>query len=102
MGGLCRNSRKGCDSNRWLARHWSCDRHRTLCAGANVAFSFSKNKEMADELVAEVAAPAAAQWLPDGRHRCHGAEQMVRSVKSEFGSVDYLVNNAGITAIIII
>ncbi|HEV8485109.1 MAG TPA: 3-oxoacyl-[acyl-carrier-protein] reductase [Blastocatellia bacterium] len=66
--------------------------------GANVAFSFSKNKEMADELVAEVAASGrrAIAFQTDVTDAA-GAEQMVRSVKSEFGSVDYLVNNAGIT-----
>ena len=66
--------------------------------GANVAFSFSKNKEMADELVAEVAASGrrAMAFQADATDAA-GAEQMVRTVKSEFGSVDYLVNNAGIT-----
>ena len=66
--------------------------------GANVAFSFSKNKEMADELVAEVAVSGrrAMAFQTDATDAA-GAEQMVRSVKSEFGSVDYLVNNAGIT-----
>ena len=66
--------------------------------GANVAFSFTKNKEMADELVAEVTASGrrALAFQTDVTDAA-GAEQMVRSVKSEFGSVDYLVNNAGIT-----
>src|SRR6185295_1863206 len=66
--------------------------------GANVAFSFTRNKEMADELVAEVAASGrrALAFQTDVTDAA-GAEQMVRSVKSEFGSVDYLVNNAGIT-----
>ena len=66
--------------------------------GANVAFSFSKNKEMADELVAEVAASGrrAMAFQADATDAA-GAEQMVRTVKSELGSVDYLVNNAGIT-----
>ena len=66
--------------------------------GANVAFSFTRNKEMADELVAEVAASGrrAVAFQTDVTDAA-GAEQMVRSVKSEFGSVDYLVNNAGIT-----
>ena len=66
--------------------------------GANVAFSFNKNKEMAEELVAEVAVSGrrAMAFQTDATDAA-GAEQMVRSVKSEFGSVDYLVNNAGIT-----
>src|SRR5437660_3990222 len=66
--------------------------------GANVAFNFAKNREMAGELVAEIE--------KEGGHAlgCQAdvtdfvsAEAMVKSVKSEFGSVDYLVNNAGIT-----
>ena len=66
--------------------------------GASVAFSFTRNKEMADELVAEVTASGrrALAFQTDVTDAA-GAEQMVRSVKSEFGSVDYLVNNAGIT-----
>src|SRR6185436_13160279 len=66
--------------------------------GANVAFSFSKNKEMADELVAEVAASGrrAIAFQTDVTD-AGGAEEMVRAVKTEFGSVDYLINNAGIT-----
>jgi 3-oxoacyl-[acyl-carrier protein] reductase len=66
--------------------------------GANVAFNFAKNRVMADELVAEIE--------KEGGHAlgCQAdvtdfvsAEAMVKSVKSEFGSVDYLVNNAGVT-----
>ena len=66
--------------------------------GANVAFSFTKNRELADELAAEVeAAGRRALTFQTDVTDADGAEQMVRSVKSEFGSVDYLVNNAGIT-----
>ena len=66
--------------------------------GAAVAFTFSKNQEMADNLVAEIQnaggrARAFQGDVADGK----SAEEMVRAVKSEFGSVDYLVNNAGIT-----
>ena len=66
--------------------------------GANVAFSYSKNKEMADELVAEVEASGrrALAFQTDAADAA-AAEQMVRSVKEALGSVDYLVNNAGIT-----
>src|ERR1041384_4152256 len=65
--------------------------------GANVAFNFTKNREMADQLVAEI--------QNDGGHAhafqvdvtdFNAAESIVKAVKREFGSVDYLVNNAGI------
>ena len=66
--------------------------------GANIAFSFTKNSELADEVVKEVEsagrrALAFQADVSDGE----AAEKMVRAVKAEFGSVDYLVNNAGIT-----
>ena len=66
--------------------------------GANVAFSFTKNKEMADQLIAEIEGGGrrALAFQADVADSA-AAEQMVRSVKSELGSVDYLVNNAGIT-----
>ena len=72
---------------------------RELAArGASVAFSFTKNREMADHLVAELqsagkrAMPFQADVTDFG-----AAEAMVKAVKGELGSVDYLVNNAGIT-----
>jgi 3-oxoacyl-[acyl-carrier protein] reductase len=66
--------------------------------GASVAFSFSKNREMADQLVEEIqnAGGRALSFQSDVTDSA-AAETMVKTVKSEFGSVDYLVNNAGIT-----
>jgi 3-oxoacyl-[acyl-carrier protein] reductase len=66
--------------------------------GANVAFSFSKNKALADQLVAAIegAGHRALAFQADVGDAA-AAEKMVRSVKSELGSLDYLVNNAGIT-----
>ncbi len=66
--------------------------------GAAVAFTFSKNQEMADALVAEIQnAGGRARAFQGDVVDAKSAEEMVRAVKSEFGSVDYLVNNAGIT-----
>jgi 3-oxoacyl-[acyl-carrier protein] reductase len=66
--------------------------------GAAVAFSYSRNQEMADQLVAEVEAAGgrARAFQADAVDR-QAADEMVKAVKAEFGSVDYLVNNAGIT-----
>jgi 3-oxoacyl-[acyl-carrier protein] reductase len=66
--------------------------------GANVAFSYSSNKEMADALVAEIEAEGgkAIAFQADVVDTA-AAENMVQDVKAAFGSVDYLVNNAGIT-----
>jgi 3-oxoacyl-[acyl-carrier protein] reductase len=66
--------------------------------GAAVAFSYTKNAELAEALVAEVAsaggrARAFQADVADGK----AADEMVRAVKTEFGSIDYLVNNAGVT-----
>jgi 3-oxoacyl-[acyl-carrier protein] reductase len=66
--------------------------------GANVAFTFSRNQEMADSLVAETQTGAGkAIAFQVEATNADAADKMVKAVKSEFGSVDYLVNNAGIT-----
>jgi 3-oxoacyl-[acyl-carrier protein] reductase len=66
--------------------------------GAQVAFSYSANREMADGLLAELEsglgnALAFQTDVTDAK----AAEKMVQEVKAAFGSVDFLVNNAGIT-----
>ena len=66
--------------------------------GANVAFSYTKNAELAAEVVKEIESSGArALAFQADVTDSDAAEKMVRAVKSEFGSVDYLVNNAGIT-----
>jgi 3-oxoacyl-[acyl-carrier protein] reductase len=66
--------------------------------GAKVAFSYSSNREMADALVAEIVAEGgkALAFQADVADSA-AAEKMIQEVKAAFGSVDYLVNNAGIT-----
>ena|SRR5215213_8073797 len=66
--------------------------------GASVAFTYSKNRELADGLVSEIeigggkAVGYQADVTDSG-----AAEKMVKEVKASLGSVDYLVNNAGVT-----
>jgi 3-oxoacyl-[acyl-carrier protein] reductase len=66
--------------------------------GAAVAFTYTRNKEMADGVVAEIegAGGRARSYQADVVDAA-AAEQMVKAVKEEFGSIDILVNNAGIT-----
>jgi 3-oxoacyl-[acyl-carrier protein] reductase len=66
--------------------------------GAHVAFNFTRSRELADQLVAEIEregrrALAFQADVADAK----AAQDMVSAVKDEFGSIDYLVNNAGIT-----
>ena len=66
--------------------------------GAGVAFSFNKNSEMADHLVTEIQrAGGRARAFQADVTDFGAAEAMVKIIKDEFGSVDYLVNNAGVT-----
>src|SRR5512143_3385758 len=66
--------------------------------GAKIAFSFTRNREMADELVAELqSSDQRAMAFQADVTDFDAAESMVKAIKSELGSVDYLVNNAGIT-----
>ena len=66
--------------------------------GAQVAFTYSKNREKAEELTSEIAAAGGrAMGFQTDATDSAGAEKMVQEVKAAFGSVDFLVNNAGIT-----
>jgi len=66
--------------------------------GAAVAFTFSKSPDQAASLVAEVESAGGRAFsfqadVADGAQ----AEKVARQVKSDLGSIDCLVNNAGIT-----
>ncbi len=66
--------------------------------GCSIAFNYSRSAEEAASLISEITrlgrkAKAVAADVADPA----AAESMIAGVKAEFGSVDYLVNNAGIT-----
>jgi 3-oxoacyl-[acyl-carrier protein] reductase len=66
--------------------------------GASVAFNFAKSAEAAEGLKAELAAlgSRSLSFQVDVANTDAAAE-MVKQVKDQFGRIDFLVNNAGIT-----
>ena len=66
--------------------------------GANVAFNYSKSAAEADALKAELEASGVKVFAAQcDVANTEAAAQFVGEVKDAFGTVDYLVNNAGIT-----
>lgn len=66
--------------------------------GAQVVFTYAKSKEMADTLTAEIeASEGKAAGFQSDATDAKAAEEMIKEVKARFGSIDYLVNNAGVT-----
>ncbi|MFD3155424.1 3-oxoacyl-[acyl-carrier-protein] reductase [Haloimpatiens sp. FM7330] len=66
--------------------------------GANIVVNYRNNKEMADELVAEIEAKGVkALAIKSDISKFEDAENMIKQAVKEFGSIDILVNNAGIT-----
>jgi 3-oxoacyl-[acyl-carrier protein] reductase len=66
--------------------------------GAKVAFTYSKNREMAEALIGEIeTAGGQALGFQADVTDTQAMEKMVQDVKTAFGSIDFLVNNAGIT-----
>ncbi|MBC8549076.1 MAG: 3-oxoacyl-[acyl-carrier-protein] reductase [Candidatus Brocadiales bacterium] len=67
-------------------------------SGCNVAFNYSKSDDIANELVKEIEALGVKAMAKKADvSDFESAKEMVKEVKDEFGQIDYLVNNAGIT-----
>ncbi len=64
--------------------------------GASVAFTFSSSSEKANALVASLA-PAKVMAYQSDAASFTQAEQLVKQVLADFGKIDVLINNAGIT-----
>ena len=65
--------------------------------GCNIAFNYRSSTAQADQLTAELASMGGGAYsVRAAVEDLAGAEAMVQEVKNRFGSVDYLVNNAGI------
>ncbi len=66
--------------------------------GANVAFNYSKSADEAERLKAEIEALGVKAYAAQcDVARTVASAEFVAKVKEEFGGIDYLVNNAGIT-----
>jgi 3-oxoacyl-[acyl-carrier protein] reductase len=67
-------------------------------SGCNVAFNYSKSDNLANELVKEIEALGVKAVAKKANvSDFESAKDMIKEVKDEFGQIDYLVNNAGIT-----
>ena len=66
--------------------------------GANVAFNYSKSADEAEKLKAEIEGLGVKAFVAqcDVANTENSAE-FVKQVAAEFGTVDFLINNAGIT-----
>lgn len=66
--------------------------------GANVAFTYSSSVQAAEELTSElVALGVQAKGYQSNAAEYEAAEQLVEDVLKDFGNIDVLINNAGIT-----
>lgn len=65
-------------------------------AGANVAFTFKSNKKAADELIAKINMPHKIVSYRMNIESESDIIQVIALVESDFGRIDFLVNNAGI------
>jgi 3-oxoacyl-[acyl-carrier protein] reductase len=66
--------------------------------GANVAFNYSKSADEAEKLKAEVESLGVKAYAAQcDVASTEASAEFVKAVVAEFGTVDYLVNNAGIT-----
>jgi 3-oxoacyl-[acyl-carrier protein] reductase len=65
--------------------------------GCNVAFSYLQNADAAEQLTSEISAMGRDVFSVQAPVEDFGAAQaMVREVRERFGSIEYLINNAGI------
>jgi 3-oxoacyl-[acyl-carrier protein] reductase len=66
--------------------------------GCNVAFNYSKSADEAEKLKAEIEATGVKALAAQcDVASTEAAAEFVKQVQAEFGTVDFLVNNAGIT-----
>ena len=66
--------------------------------GANIAFNYAKSADEAEKLKAEIEGLGVKSFAEQcDVANTESSAEFVKKVKAEFGTVDYLVNNAGIT-----
>ena len=68
-----------------------------LAEGANVAFTYRSSSAKADAIVAEAKAGNKLKAYQSDASNYASSEELVKQVLEDFGSVDILINNAGIT-----
>ncbi len=70
---------------------------RFVKEGAKVAFTYRSSSAAADEIIAAMEAGENLKAFKSDASNFEAAEELVKAVMAEFGKVDILINNAGIT-----
>lgn len=65
--------------------------------GANVAFTFRSSKESADAIVKELSGSCIVKAYQSDASDYVQSEELIKQVVADFGTIDVLINNAGIT-----
>ena len=65
--------------------------------GCSVAFTYSRNKEAAEDLLKEFSSKVKIKCYQSDASDFQSAQNLVEKVIDDFGNIDILVNNAGVT-----
>lgn len=69
---------------------------RYIAEGAEVAFTYRSSQAQADSLIAEIGSGTIRAYKSDASDYTD-SENLIKQVLADFGTVDILINNAGIT-----
>jgi len=65
--------------------------------GAEIAFTYASSAQASEEIVAELSSITKIKAYKSDAASITAAEQLIKDVLNDFGKIDVLVNNAGIT-----
>ncbi len=91
-------ARKGCSDNRCIQGYWKRHCLKFASEGADVAFTYLSSEEKAKALEKELQGHGIrAKGYKSDASSFGEAENLINDIADEFGRIDVVVNNAGIT-----